>query len=195
VLDPYFSTKQRGSQKGMGLGLATVYSIVTAHQGHLEVVSDVGRGTTFHLYLPAAPEVQAPVVVTHRQAAGTKGRILLMDDEKMIRDMAHAMLSSLGYEVDLAEDGSEAIEKYRRARKSARPYHVVILDLTVRAGMGGAEAILKLRAIDPEVKAIVSSGHTADPLVTNHAHHGFQGAVLKPYQVRDMIEVLDRVMR
>jgi len=191
IFDPYFTTKQQGS----GLGLATVYSIVRKHQGHIEVESELGRGTRFHLWLPALRAQQLEFTESRAAAAAPmQGRVLLMDDEETIREMARFLLGRLGFEVEVAGDGRDAVREYQRAREAGRPYDLVIMDLTVPGGMGGQEALAELRRIDPAVKAIVSSGYSSDPVLANFRQYGFRGVVAKPYQLDDLTRVLREVL-
>ena len=182
IFDPYFTTKQTGS----GLGLATSYSIINKHHGYLEVESSLGIGTTFSIYLPASFEV--PLEPSEKKAlilAGT-GKILLMDDEAIIRNCTGEMLSQLGYKVHLAADGTEAIKLYTEAQQSGIPFDVVIMDLTIPGGMGGKDTIKKLIAIDPQVKAIVSSGYSNDPIISDYRHYGFGDMITKPYGIEEL---------
>ncbi|HTY23982.1 MAG TPA: PAS domain S-box protein [Desulfomonilaceae bacterium] len=182
IFDPYFTTKHKES----GLGLATSYSIIRNHDGLITAESEVGVGTTFCVYLPASQrELQTSFNFEETTAKGS-GRILLMDDEDSIREVAKEILSTLGYEVELARDGTEAISLYRTAKDSSHPFDVVVLDLTVPGGMGGAEAIERLREIDPEVKAVVSSGYSNDPIMSDYTGYGFRGVVAKPYTAKEL---------
>ena len=194
VFDPYFTTKQKGS----GLGLATCYSIVKRHEGTVTVHSESGAGTTFCVYLPAARQAErqaaqqelpsAPALQAKRQ-----GQVLIMDDEEMVRNVAGQMIQICGFQAAYAADGAEAIAKLREARESGRPFDVVILDLTVKGGMGGEEAIGKIRAIDAEVKAVVSSGYSDNPVVSDYRAFGFDAYLNKPYTVtalRDSLAAL-----
>jgi PAS domain S-box-containing protein len=194
IFDPYFSTKERGTQKGMGLGLTIAYSIVKRHEGHISVISQEGTGTTFHIYLPAFESSLAKKVDWEERPELGKGRVLFMDDEDMFRELATRMLSFIGYEVELAKDGAEAIRLFQSGRGSGKPFDVVILDLTVPGGMGGKEAIRELVRIDPSVKAIVSSGHAEDPVISNFEAFGFVAVLRKPYHLRDLRELLKDVM-
>jgi len=191
IFEPYFTTKRHGS----GLGLATVYSIVKKHQGHIEVESTVGQGTTLHVWLPAAERPPEPVATEAGPLRAQTGRVLFMDDEAQIRDMAITLLQRMGLEVTAVDDGSAVVIEYVAAREAGRSYDLVMLDLTVPGGMGGAKAMEKLRQIDPQVRAIVSSGYSSDPVLANHRAHGFSGIVPKPYVVGEMAEVIDRVLR
>ncbi len=190
VFEPYFTTKQTGS----GLGLATVYSIVRKHKGHIRVQSALGHGTTFEVYLPAAEEA-APAAEADLPPArgGANGRVLFMDDEAPIRRLATALLRRLGSEVEVVADGQAAVERFAAARAAGRPFDVVIMDLTVPGGMGGLEALERLRAIDPAVRAIVSSGYSSDPVLANYRDYGFRGRVAKPYELAEFGRVLREV--
>ncbi len=190
IFDPYFTTKSEGT----GLGLATSYSIIKKHDGMIEVESRLGKGTTFNMYLPASDQTtpekqdQCDYIFT-----GT-GRVLLMDDEERIRELAGEMLGILGFEVVMAKDGAEAVELYRAHLNSSNPFTLVIMDLTVPGGLGGAEAIKLLLEMDPNVKAIVSSGYSNDPIMAEYKRYGFSGVVGKPYNVKELSNVLARVL-
>jgi PAS domain S-box-containing protein len=192
IFDPYFTTKQQGS----GLGLTTVYSIIRKHQGHIEVASELGRGTTFHFWLPAQCERQMEIPADQTEAATPmKGRVLFMDDEAPIVAMAGLLLRRLGLEVEVARDGNETVRKFAAAKAAGQPFDLVVLDLTIPGGMGGREAIEQLRQIDPGVRAIVSSGYSSDPVLANYRAFGFRGMVAKPYKVDDFARVLREVLR
>lgn len=190
IFEPYFTTKETG----VGLGLATVYSIVKKHQGHVTVASLPGAGTTFELWLPAA---EAPAAVpVHSQSPFTamQGRVLFMDDEEPIRQMATILLGRLGLEPEMAEDGAEAVAKFEEARRTGRPFDLVVMDLTVPGGVGGLAALKQMQAIDPAVRAIVSSGYSSDPVMADHRAFGFSGMVAKPYRIADLAKTLRQVL-
>ena len=190
IFDPYFTTKPKGS----GLGLATCYSIIRNHGGYIDVESKFGSGATFNVFLPAS-ENMLPAVAIPRVAlpAGT-GRILVMDDEEIIRTVTQDILAQLGYEVSVVRDGAEAVDLYETAVRVGRPFDVVILDLTIPGGVGGKETIAKLREIDPDVRAVVSSGYSNDPIMADFKAYGFSGVAAKPYRVEDLRQILDEVM-
>ena len=191
VFDPYFTTKQKGS----GLGLTTTYSIVKNHGGHISVESVMGQGTTFYVYLPACEDAMFAVTPAVPPAGPSDGRrILLMDDEEEIRLLAKRMLTRFGYSVVLAQDGSEAVHLYREARERHQPFDLVILDLTVPGGMGGEDTIRELRALDPHVKAIVSSGYSTEAHMADHARYGFDAVLPKPYQLDEMRSTVYRTL-
>jgi len=191
IFDPYFTTKQSGT----GLGLAAVYSIIKKHSGHIDVESQIGQGTTFRFWLPALHgEVARSDSRPPWTPARLTGRVLFMDDEKIIRDLAVALLQRFGLEADCAVDGAEAIERYRAAQVAGKPFDLVIMDLTIPGGMGGLAAVGELKKLDPDVKAVVSSGYSSDPVMANYRAHGFVGMVAKPYEVNEFARVLREVL-
>ena len=190
IFQPYFTTKREGS----GLGLATSQAIARRHYGALRVESPPGQGATFLLYLPAHPGGRVAKETDASTVPTMSGRVLFMDDEPSIRQMAPNLLRRLGFEAEVVGDGQEAIDAYMRARAEGRRFDVVILDLTVPAGMGGCEAMKRLRVIDPAVQVVVSSGYAADPVLLDHREHGFCGVVTKPYSLSALAAVLSRVM-
>ncbi len=195
IFDPYFTTKSSGS----GLGLAIVHSIVTKHNGRIEVMSAPGEGTTFTIYLPADPggsTVDDEEPARGVQPSPPKGyRVLFMDDDENVRVMAASMLRKCGYVVDFADDGLAAIDKYAAALERGEPFDVVIMDLTVRGGMGGKEALRKVLEIDPHAKVVVASGYSTDPVMAEYDRFGFKGRLVKPFLMRDVEEELARVLR
>ena len=194
--DPYSATKFGDDRFAM----AIAYSIVKRHGGHLAVESTLGLGTVFQLWIPAAAEMQQPAPAAAEAEstalplgiAGT--RILLMDDEETIRRLGERLLAKLQCEYRTVPDGAACLDVYREAFAAGRRYQIVILDLTVPGGMGGAECMAELRRIDPDVRAIVSSGYSNDPVMANYRQHGFRAVVTKPYAVGVLAEAIRRVL-
>ena len=190
IFDPYFTTKKKGS----GLGLATSYSIVRGHRGYLMVESDPGIGTTFTIYLPASEEGKGLPCAEEERLVTGKGRILVMDDEEAVREVAQGMLETLGYSVTLAKDGTEAIEIYQVAMASGVPFDSVLMDLTIPGGMGGMEAVKRLQEIDPNVKAIVCSGYSNDTIMANFKKFGFRAVIPKPFSLQELSGTISDVL-
>jgi two-component system cell cycle sensor histidine kinase/response regulator CckA len=190
IFDPYFTTKQRGS----GLGLATSYSIVKKHGGFIGVESQLTVGSCFHVYLPASARELAMPGADAAEPLRGKGRILVMDDEEMVRSVAEQMLRHMGFEVEQAKDGTEAVKLYKRALEENRRFDAVIMDLTVPGGLGGKQAVKRLLKIDPQTKAIVSSGYSTDPVMSRFRDYGFVGVVTKPYDSVELFRVLTEVL-
>lgn len=177
IFDPYFSTKSEGS----GLGLATAYSIIRQHHGSISVKSEVGSGTEFTILLPA---VEAPPMAASEPAPGKaakKGRILIMDDEEVIRMLAERGLSRFGYEVVVVKDGEEAITAYEEAMHAGTPFAAVVLDMVIPGGMGGEKTIERLRSIDPDVRGLAMSGYSKSGVMGNPGGFGFKGGLPKPF--------------
>lgn len=191
IFDPYFTTKEAGS----GLGLATVYSIVNRHGGAIEVSSQENIGTTFTMYLPASAQQTASEKHAHKAIHKGSGNILVMDDDQDVCEVAGMMLTELGYAVAFARDGQEAVRLYQEAMKDRHPFDYVILDLTVPGGMGGEETIKELRKIDPEVKAIVSSGYSSSPIMANFREYGFTAVAVKPYNIVELSRIFHEISK
>lgn len=193
VFAPYFSTRKKAG----GMGLTTAYSIVRRHGGWIRIKSPAaqGKGTTITVFLPAnMPEKMAvPETVPPRAAPlpTCKEKVLVMDDDIFVREVAQELLETLDYEVVVTENGEEAVREYRTALNTGTPFAAVILDLVVPVGMGGKECIQELREIDPNVKAIVSSGYSNDPVIANYRQYGFRGVLPKPYQIQELNSVLE----
>jgi CheY-like chemotaxis protein len=195
IFDPYFSNKEKSQQKGMGLGLSIVNSIVEKHNGHVAVRSEPGVGTTFDIYLPAAVQQQTiPEADCSDSANSIKKRILFMDDEEAMREIIKQTLSRLDCDVELTSRGEDAIELYAAAMKENKPFDVVFLDLTVKGGLGGRETIRQLLAIDPDVKAVVCSGYTEDPVMAHFADYGFRESLAKPFMKNDLQRILENTI-
>jgi two-component system cell cycle sensor histidine kinase/response regulator CckA len=194
IFDPYFSTKQGGKQRGMGLGLTICHAVAQKHGGAIAVESAVGVGTTFHIYLPAARKLSGEEKAPVPAGVPRHGRVLVMDDEEAVRRVVGLTLRRMGHEVELVEDGQTAVEVYKKAKSRGRHFDVVILDLMVPGRMGGREAIQALLQIDPAVKAVVMSGYANDPVVLEHDRYGFKGALTKPFNLGQLREILSRVL-
>lgn len=191
IFDPYFTTKK----EGCGLGLATAYSIIKKHDGIITVDTKLNEGTTFNVYLPASPKnCRAAKMKSKKEITKGHGKILIMDDEDIVRNVAVEILKRLGYEVTAVKEGHEAIQAYQEALKNKQPYDVVIIDLTVPGGLGGKETIRELRKIDPKVKAVVSSGYSNDPIMSKYKDYGFSAVIAKPYRLQDLSEVLKKLL-
>ncbi len=186
IFDPYFTNKKTGS----GLGLAISYSIIHNHGGLITVESVQGQGTTFTIYLPASEKQGVPAKDAYQQPTTQKGRILVLDDEDIVREVLCEMLDFLGCESDAVSDGRMAVALYQKAFTEGPPYAGVIMDLTIPGGMGGKETLAQLQKIDPEVKAIVSSGYASDPIMANFKKYGFCSVVPKPYKVEELSQAL-----
>jgi PAS domain S-box-containing protein len=189
IFDPYYTTKSGGS----GLGLASVHSIVRKHDGHIGVRSAVGSGTVFTLHLPSIGAAITPAASAEPSLAGgteAKGKVLVMDDEALIRNLATQLLQHLGYGVTSCANGEEAVTLYGAAMRSGAPFLAAIIDLTIPGGMGGKEAAQRILAIDPAARLIVSSGYSSDPVMADFVNHGFCAAMAKPYRVADLARAM-----
>ncbi len=191
IFVPYFTTKTEGS----GLGLASAYAIMTRHHGTIYAESEVGVGTTFHLYLPASPtrQMTRPDTFEPPIMSGTR-HILIMEDDEALHDVVGGMLDIFGYEVVLTQDGHETLTAYLQAREAGAPFDAVILDLTIPGGMGARKTVDELLAIDPQVKAIVASGYATDPVLADFESYGFSGSIAKPYCAKQLHQILCEVL-
>ncbi|MEJ2032344.1 MAG: ATP-binding protein [Deltaproteobacteria bacterium] len=191
IFDPFFTTKERGS----GLGLSTSFSIIKRHGGTITVVSNPGEGSTFSIFLPASKKKTAsPSKEEQQEIVPGFGRIMVMDDEETVREVAAEILEHLGYRAETVKEGAEAIIAYRQAIATGEPFDAVIVDLTVPAGMGGKETIQHLLEIDPQAKVIVSSGYGNDPIMSNYLAYGFKGVVPKPFCLSGLSKTLKEVL-
>ncbi len=189
IFDPYFTTKENGS----GLGLAIVYSIIKKHHGHIEVFSQEGKGTEFVIYLPAVEK--APSLEKEKREEKKKrqrsAKILVMDDDELIISVLSDILSYLGHKVEISKNGEEAIKLYREAKEQNVPFDVVIMDLTIKGGMGGKDASRKILELDPYAKIVVSSGYSEDPIMAEYKKYGFKAVLKKPYTIEAVSSLLD----
>lgn len=190
IFDPFFSTKQQGS----GLGLATSYSIVSRHNGHLMAGTNQGEGAVFTILLPAAVRTETISRTDETSRTPVQARILIMDDEPIVLQVGTQMLDALGCEVVTANDGAEAVKQYKRAKDMGRPFDAVILDITVPGGMDGIVAAAEILRADPALRAIASSGYADSPLFVDYRKHGFSGILAKPYCLQDIRNALDAVL-
>lgn len=192
IFDPYFN----GIPEGSGLRLSTAYSIVNKNGGLLTVDSEPGVGTTFSIFLAAAAEAEVPEKKEEEgEVFSFKGKILVMDDEQLVRDTAVLILSHFGHKVEVAKNGEEALELYRKASEAGEPFDAVILDLTVHGGMGGEETVKRLLETAPGARVIISSGYICDPVLANYRQYGFRGLVSKPYKIVELSRELNRVVQ
>lgn len=190
IFDPYFSTKQEGS----GLGLAIVHSIINKHDGYIEVQSQEGTGTTFTIYLPAATQACTPVSPQITRLQQGSGTVMVMDDEECLLELTQQVLNHLGYQAITARDGAEAVERYRDLQQQGDTLDAVIMDLTIPGGMGGKDAVKALLEIDPQAKAIASSGYSSDPIMSHFREYGFSGAICKPFRIETLAQLLADVI-
>ena len=192
IFDPYFTTKQTGS----GLGLATCHSIIGKHDGNISVKSEAGEGAVFTIYLPASLQTGQAVVGSEEDLvkAKYKAKILVMDDESMVRNVAVLMLEQLGHEVVSAKNGNEAMELYKKCFKSDRAIDIIIMDLTVPGGMGGKDTMQEILRIDSNAKAIVSSGYSNDPVIAHYQKYGFKASIAKPFRMAELNKIINTVL-
>ena len=186
VFDPYFSCKAMGQEKGMGLGLTVAYSIIKNHGGSIDITSQPNIGTTVSVSLPAMDKQIVPLETRAELAPMVNNKILVMDDEELLRIVTQQILEMVGYQVEVACNGEEAIQIYSQAQLKGSPFGAVILDLTIKGGMGGRETIKRLKEIDPDIRAIVVSGYSNDPVMANFKEYGFFDALHKPYRLEDL---------
>jgi len=190
IFDPYFTTKPGKS----GLGLATAYAIIAKHGGHLSVESKLGYGTLLTIDLPASQQTPAPDAPSVARVQIGTARILVMDDEDALRKLLKTALAGFGYDVQTARDGAEAIALCETAKSSSRRFDAVLLDLTVSSGMGGAEAAVRLKELDPSLKLIVSSGYSDAPVMADFRRYGFDEVIPKPWTLAEISEVFRRLL-
>ena len=191
IFDPFFTTKKAGS----GLGLSIAFSVVSRHGGTIEVESVIGQGTTFRIVLPAADAASTPARAADPSLEHGKGRILLMDDEERIRTVVTAMLRRIGYDVESAAEGGEALRVFAAGAAAGRPFDAVVLDLTVHGGMGGTETVAAIRRLDPAVPVIVASGYADGPIISDPGRYGFTAGIAKPFRLSVLSQLLGRCLR
>jgi PAS domain S-box-containing protein len=190
IFDPFFTTKPSGH----GLGLSTSFSIVNKHGGTIQVESVVNQGSTFYIYLPAVNDVlsAAPVKEAARDTGG--GLIIIMDDEKMIRDTTSALLKAIGYSVECKERGEDVLAYYHEISKQNRKITAMIFDLTIPNGMGGKATIAELRKLNKDIPVFVASGYAEDPVMSNPKEYGFNASICKPFRLDELKKMLDECL-
>ena len=191
IFDPFFTTKQNGR----GLGLTSTYTIIKNHNGHISVESELGIGTTFAIYLPATEKQPKQQQKKASNAPQEERKILVMDGDDIVREVCGKMCQRLGYAVELAEDGPHAIELYQKAWETGHPFDGMIIDLTIPGGIGGKDTIKILRKINPDVKMVVASGYTHDPVMAGANKYGFSSVITKPYKLEELREALMDILK
>jgi CheY-like chemotaxis protein len=187
IFDPFFTTKT----KGHGLGLATCYSILNRHDGCIDVESELEKGTTFEVYLPSSTETVSSADGKTASMHKGRGTFLIMDDEEVMQETISQMLKSFGYTVKCTADGQSAVDFFASETKANRPVTGMIFDLTVPGGMGGKEAIEKIRKLNTDIPAFVASGYAVDPIMKNPSEHGFTASICKPFRKSELSEMLN----
>lgn len=188
IFDPFFTTKSMGQ----GLGLATSYSIIARHQGTIEVESEPGKGTTFYIYIPATKKEPAEPKKVEERKVSKGGRILVLDDEPMMREIMLKFLEHLGFNAVAVDDGRDAINMYIKEKESGTPFNALIFDMTIKGGMGGREAIEEIRKYDKDILAFVMSGYHEDPVLAHPQDYGFNGGLCKPFTLEELEAMLAR---
>ena len=188
IFDPFFTTKE----KGHGIGLSTCYSIVNRHGGSISVESEPGKGSTFHVFFPAAGERAGSSSIEKAIQHKGIGRVVVMDDEEVIRETVGNMLETLGYTVVCKENGSDAVDFFSAEIKAGRKVAALIFDLTIPGGMGGEAALKEIRKIDAGTPVFVASGYADDPIIANPIAHGFTASICKPFRKEGLAEMLEK---
>ncbi|MBU1078569.1 MAG: PAS domain S-box protein [Spirochaetes bacterium] len=191
IFDPFFTTKEKGS----GLGLSIVYSIISKHDGLIKVDSFQKKGTMFHIYIPACEKRVPRKKETEKITTKESGNILLLDDEESVREATGDMLKFLGYKTVLSSDGAETIKLYLKSKEERDPFDAVIMDLTIPGGMGGKEAVKELLKRDPSARVIVSSGYYNDAVMASYKKYGFCGVIKKPYNINELKRKLHELLK
>jgi CheY-like chemotaxis protein len=190
IFDPFYTTKL----KGHGLGLATCYSIISRHGGCIHVESEPGKGSTFHVYLPASLETVVANVAPVSKHKGS-GTIIVMDDEEVVRDTFRQMLEMLGYTVVCKNDGKEAINFFINETKAGRRFSAMIFDLTIAGGMGGMEAVAEIRKLNKNIPIFVASGYSDNSVIKKPIEYGFTASISKPFTIAALSEMLNKYLK
>ncbi|MDQ1350700.1 MAG: two-component system, cell cycle sensor histidine kinase and response regulator CckA, partial [Acidobacteriota bacterium] len=198
VFDPYFSTKDKGSQRGMGLGLAICYSIVTKHEGSIKIESQPGKGTVVEVYLPAFNETEEVSADFGKEEAAAKEtvepRLMVVMDEPNLLDVTVRMLARIGYRVDAFKESGRALEAYKNAKKEGQSFAVVLVDVVINKEVGGRHFFHQLHQFDPQVKAIAISGYLDSSTISELKKEGFLEILLKPYRLKELEEILTEIL-
>jgi PAS domain S-box-containing protein len=188
IFDPYFTTKTDGA----GLGLSTSYSIITRHEGSIDVNSEPGKGTVFNFYLPTLKKNAAPVQEPDVAKYEGTGVILVMDDEDVVLKIITEMLTVMGHSVICKLNGSDAVEFFKDKKRSGRRIVAMIFDLTVPGGMGGKDAVREIRKLDADIPVFVASGYSDDPVMSDPNAYGFTASIHKPFRLAELAEMLKK---
>jgi len=197
IFDPYFTTKDQGEIRGSGLGLSICHSIIRKHDGHIEVESEAGKGTTFTIYLPATGDrtERLRASTTHPIEAEQTATIMVMDDDEMILAIAKRILDQLGHKIIPVINGHQAIDTYNEYRQNKQAVDLIILDLTIPGGMGGADTAHEILKINPEAKIVVASGYFNDPVMARYKEYGFTASISKPFQLEELNKLINEVIQ
>lgn len=190
IFDPFFSTKS----KGQGLGLTTCYSIMQRHGGCINVESEAGKGSTFKVYIPSSSDSVPTVACVMKNQHKGIGVFVVMDDEEVVRDMLKDMLEKFGYSVICTDSGEKVIELFESVEQESRNIVGMIFDLTVQGGMGGQQAVKRIRKINKDIPIFVASGYADDPVMKKPNHHGFTSSILKPFRKDELSDMLNIYM-
>jgi CheY-like chemotaxis protein len=190
LFDPYFTTKKEGS----GLGLTTAYSIIKKHGGHIYVEPSQGKGSVFTFLLPASNGANGKSAYSDSMPPFGTGKVLIMDDDMIVRTVVETLLKKTGYTAVCAANGTQALAIYKEALEKDEPFTVTIMDLTIPGGMGGKETVKQLREIDPHAKVIVFSGYSNDPIFTDYREFGFDGVLSKPFSIEEFMHTISSVL-
>jgi two-component system cell cycle sensor histidine kinase/response regulator CckA len=191
IFDPYFTTRDEGS----GLGLSTAYSIIKRHGGHIYVESSPGNGSTFVFLLPVPEEREKKKDKSDAFILKGMGKVLIMDDDMIVRTVVETLLKKAGYSPVCASNGEQALSIYNEAMSAGDPFMVTIMDLTIPGGMGGKETVKRLREIDNKARVIVFSGYSNDPIFSNYREYGFDGVLSKPFSIEEFMKTISKVLK